>query len=174
MKNPSIPCFIAILILAAGCGKKSSDSPTTSSPAQNSVSSSSAAQPALIAWQQGDQAAAVSNFVATDWSAHPLFASDTTLNLSEDQFNALPMADRTAKSEELLAQLKSLKELAQAVVKSGRDAAANGDSARAKKCFTALKQAGAALQGPDCTQLLQMVGKAFEKMADTESAKISQ
>jgi len=174
MKNLFIPCVIAAIIFATGCGKKSSDTSTTPPPVPNAVASPAAAQPALTDWQQGDKAAAVSNFVATDWSSRPLFASGTPLNLSEEQFDALPEADRTAKAQELLPQLTSLKELAQAVMQSGRAAAASGDTAQAKKCFTALKQAGTALQGPDCTIVLQYVGKAFEKMSDTESAKLGQ
>ena len=172
MKRPFIPCVIATIILATGCGKKSSDTSTTPPPAQNATTSSAAAQQALTAWQQGDKAASVSNFVATDWTLRPLFANGSSLNLTEEQFTSLSDADRAIKSQELLPQLTSLKELAQAVVQTGRAAAANGDTAQAKKCFNALKQAGAALQSPEYTMVLQMVGKAFEKMSDTESAKV--
>lgn len=164
---------MAATVLMAGCGKKSSTSATAPPPAQaDAVSSSPAAQPALTAWQQGDKAAAVSNFLAADWSARPLFAAGSSLNLSEDQFKALSDTERQAKSSDMMSQIAALKQLAQAVVQSGRDTAAKGDTAQARKYFTALKQCGTALAGPDFMQLVQLVGKAFVKLSDAESAKV--
>ena len=126
----------------------------------------------MSAWQQGDQSAAISSFLAADWSARPLFASDSVLSLTEDQFKSLSDADRQAKSGEMTKQLDSLKRLAAAVAQAGRDAASNGDTAQAQKCFTSLKQCGAALSSPDCLGLVQLVGKAFSRMADTGLAKM--
>ena len=74
----------------------------------------------------------------------------------------------------MMAQIASLKQLAQAVVQAGHDAASKGDTTQARNCFTAVRQCGMALEGPDCMQLVQLVGKAFEKMADSELAKIAQ
>ena len=121
----------------------------------------------MTAWQQGDKAAAVSNFLAADWSARPLFAAGSPLNLSEDQFKALSDAERQAKSSDMMSQIASLKQLAQVVVQAGRDAAAKGDTAQARKCFTTLKLANAARRWRvlGCMQLVQLVGKAFVKMS---------
>jgi hypothetical protein len=176
MKNTTITVVMAATILIAGCGKKSSSSSVTPPPAQaDAVSSSSPiSQPALTAWQQGDKAAAVSSFLAADWTARPLFAADSPLSLTESQFAALTDADRQAKSTDMMAQIASLKQMAQAVVQAGHDAISKGDTTQARKCFTSLKQCGAALESPDCMQLVQLVGKAFVKMSDTESAKIGQ
>ena len=96
------------------------------------------------------------------------------MSLTEDQFKALSIADRQAKSGELTAQLDSFKRLAAAVAQAGRDAASKGDAATAKKYFTSLKQCGTALESPDCLQLVKLVGKAIEKMSDKEMAKIGQ
>ena len=175
MKNAIITGVLAATILMAGCGKKSSSSSAAPPTAQAAASSSSPiSQPALTAWQQGDKATAVSSFLAADWSARPLFAAGSPLSLSEGQFKALSDADRQAKSNEMLPQISSLKQLGAAVAQAGRDAAAKGDTAQARKCFTSLKQCGTALESPDCLQLVQLVGKAFEKMSDTELAKIGQ
>ena len=176
MKNTTITVIMAATILIAGCGKKSPSSSATPPPAQaDAVSSSSPiSQPALTAWQQGDKAAAVSSFLAADWSARPLFAADSPLSLTESQFAALSDADRQAKSGVLTAQLDSFKQLAAAVRQAGTDAASKGDMAQARKCFTSLKQCGTALTSPDCMQLVQLVGKAFVKMSDTGLAKIGQ
>jgi major membrane immunogen (membrane-anchored lipoprotein) len=175
MKNSSITVIMAATILIAGCGKKSpnSSTPPPSTPAV-AASASPAAQPALTAWQQGDKASAVSSFLAADWSSRPLFAADSSLNLSEGQFKALSVAERDAKSKEMMAQIATLKQMAQAVVQAGHEAISKGDTAQARKCFTALKQCGLALESPDGMQLVQLVGKAFVKMSDTESAKIGQ
>jgi predicted small lipoprotein YifL len=175
MKNTTITVVMAATILIAGCGKKSPSISATPPPAQaDAASPSPAAQPALTAWQQGDRAAAVSSFLAADWSARPLFAAGSILNLSESQFKALSDAEREAKSKDMFSQLDSLKQLARAVVQSGHDAVSKGNTAQARKCFTSLKQCGTALESPDCLLLVQLVGKAFVKMSDTELAKIGQ
>ena len=176
MRNAIITGVMAATVLIIGCGKKSSSGSDTPRTAQADAASSASpvSQPALTAWQQGDQAAAVYSFLAADWSARPLFTAGSTLSLTEDQFKALSAADRQAKSGELTAQLDSFKRLAAAVAQAGRDAASKGDAATAKKYFTSLKQCGTALESPDCLQLVQLVGKAIEKMSDKEMAKIGQ
>ena len=169
--------LIAASLFIAGCRKQppSTTNPAASPPASTAATSApTGAQSALTAWQQGDQTAAVSNFLATDWSARPLFAEGSTLNLSETQFKALTDADRQAKSVEMMAQLATLKQLAQAMVQSGQRAVAQGDPAQARKRFTSLKECGAALRNPTCLQLVQLVGKSFEQLADAELAKLGQ
>jgi len=178
MNNTIITGVMAAFFLMAGCGKKSSSSssPATPPPPQAEAASSSSpiSQPALSAWQQGDKAAAVGDFLAADWSARPLFAAGSALSLTEDQFTALGDADRQAKSSEMTAQLDSFKRLAAAVAQAGRDAASKGDAAQARKYFTSLKQCGAALDSPDCLRLVQLVGQGMKTRADTELAKIGQ
>ena len=110
----------------------------------------------MTAWQQGDKTAAVTSFVETDWSARPLFASDSVLSLSEDQFKAL--SNWQSKKTEMTPQVESLKQLAAAVAQAGRDAAAKGDAAQARKHFAALKECGAALDNPDSLALVRVVG----------------
>jgi hypothetical protein len=61
--------------------------------------------------------------------------------------------------------------LAAAVAQAGRDAAAKGDAEQARKYFLSLKQCGTALDRPDSLSLVQLVGRAFKKMADTELEK---
>jgi hypothetical protein len=178
MKNRIIIAAMAATILMAGCGKKTSSMSSPHTLPQEQASAASAAtpvsQPALAAWQQGDIAAAVSSFVSADWSARPLFAADSPLSLSETQFKALSDADRQAKSSVMIAQLNSFKQLAAAVAQAGRDAAAKGDTAAARKDFTAVKACGMALDNPKCLTLVQLVGQALKKSADMELAKISQ
>ncbi len=169
---------MAASILLAGCGKKESASGSSAPPKKQESEAAPAgaavAQPALTAWQQGDKSTAVSSFLEADWSARPLFASGSTLNLSEDQFKALPAADRQAKSGEMMSQLDSVKKLAAAVAQAGREAASKGDTPQARKCFASLKQCGTALDSPDRLRIVQLVGQAFKKMADTELAKVGQ
>jgi hypothetical protein len=128
----------------------------------------------MTAWQQGDKATAISCFVETDWSSGPLFAPNSTLSLSEDQFKALSNADRQAQSGEMMSQLNSLKKLAAAVAQAGRDAASKGDTAQARKYFNSLKQCGTALDNADRLRVVQLVGQALKKMADAELAKVGQ
>jgi hypothetical protein len=167
MKIPTISIVAAASILLVGCSKQntsSSTSPATGMPI---------AQPAMTAWQQGDKATAVTTFVATDWSSRPLFAANSVLSLSEGQFNAFSEAEANAKSSELLSQLDSLKQLARAVVQTGDDAAAKGDTAQSRKCFTSLEQCGAALD-TSSLRIVKLVGQAFQKLAKSKLAKIGQ
>ena len=176
MKIQTISTLLAVSIVLAGCGNKNVSSDTSASSAKDQSSAASAATPvaqaAMNAWQQGDKAKAVSSFLEADWSARPLFPPDSPLSLTEDQFKSLSDADRQGKSNEMLPQISSLKALAGAVAQAGRDAAAKGDAAQARKHFTSLQQCGTALESPDCLSLVQLVGKAFKKMADTELAKV--
>lgn len=175
MKDTTIIVIMGAALLIAGCGKKSSDSSTTPPSTQTDAAPSApAAQLVLTAWQNGDTSAAVSNFLAADWSARPLFAADSPLSLSESQFKALSDAERAAQSKDMMAEVTSLKQMAQAVVKAGQNAVSQGDAVQARKYFTSLQQCGTALQSPDCLQLVQLVGKAFVKMSETELAKIGQ
>jgi hypothetical protein len=177
MKSKILTGVMAATILIAGCSKQAASVDSSATPPKGpaaTAASSPVAQPALTVWLQGDKAAAVGMFLATDWSARPLFAAGSTLSLSEGQFKALSEADREAKSGELMAQIDLLKQLAAAVVKAGRDAASQGDVAQARKYFASLQQSGAALDSPDCLQLVQIVGRGFKKASDKEMAKIGQ
>ena len=170
MKTGIVSAMAAVLILLAGCGKKTSSSGGSSSPAEVPVT-----QPVMTAWQQGDKATAVSKFVETDWSGRPLFAPGSALSLTEAEFSSLPVTDAQSKeSKEMVPQLASLKQLAAPVIQAGRDAAAKGDLTQARKYFTSLKQFGAALDSPDYTRIVQLVGQAFGQMADKELAKVGQ
>ncbi|MGO9108255.1 MAG: hypothetical protein ACLP9L_03385 [Thermoguttaceae bacterium] len=150
--------------------------PALPAKSQDTAASATAptAESVFIAWQQADKATAISRFVQVDWTARPLFAPNSVLGLSETQFQAIPNSSRQAKQQELLSQVPILKQIGVAVLTAGKDAAAKKDFASAKKYFTSLQQCGEALSGPDFTALVQQIGKFIKKMADEESAKLSQ
>jgi hypothetical protein len=150
--------FLLITIALSGCSKRSA--PTT------------VLQSMLTTWQQGDQASAISRFVAADWSQRPLFAPGSALSLSEAQFNALPAAEQEAKMKELTPQLSAMRELAKAVVQAGRDAAGKGDSVQTRKYLESVKQFGAAIDSPEHLKIVELVGRAIKQMADTELSKL--
>src|ERR1035441_3355763 len=139
MNTKVISAVIVASVLFIGCSKKST--PATSSDV-------------------------VSKFVATDWSARPLFPASSVLNLSEDQFKALPIADEQAKSSEMISQLAAVRKSAAAGFEAGGRAAASGDVGRARKCFMSGKQCGKALDSTNCLDLVRLVGQGFEKRAD--------
>jgi hypothetical protein len=172
MKKVIIIICSAIIAVTAGlclggCAKQAPSGSTAPAKA-------SAAQPAVAAWQQGDTAAAVSNFVQADWTRGPLFASNSTLSLSEAQFKALSDAERESRSGELTSQVNAFRKLASAVAETGRTAAVKGDTAQARKYFASLQQCGTALEGSNCLAIVQLVGKAVKRMGDVEMAKIAQ
>jgi hypothetical protein len=168
MKQLSIVSIIAAIWLA-GCSQESATAPPK---AAASSSTRSVALPAMTALTQGDTSTAVTNFLSADWSLRPVFPGDSPLSLTEDQFKALARAQQEQKSQELTGEVKPIKQLAQAVAGAGREAAAKGDTAQARKIFTSLKEFGAALAEPGSLELLQLVGKGIVKMADTEVANL--
>jgi hypothetical protein len=175
MKIQTISAIMAACSILAGCGKKNTSSEPSPSPPKDQTSAVSAipvAQATVAAWEQGDRSAAVSRFLEADWSARPLFPPGSPLSLSEDQFKSLSNAARQAKSNEMMPQIAALKAVGAAVAQAGRDAAAKGDAAQARKHFTSLRQCGTALDSPECLLMIQLVGKAFKKMADAELTKI--
>ena len=140
-----------------GCGRKSS---------------STAVLPRILTkWKQGDKNGAIEQFVGTDWSARPLFDPASPMSLSEKQFQALSTADASSKLNDLMPQIKDLRELANGVIQAGKDAAKNQDKAKAKKYFTAVSQYGAAIDSPETLLIVQLVGRAIKKIGDEELAK---
>jgi hypothetical protein len=173
MKKSIIIGVIAVTTWLVGCGNESANSSASQPSArQDSSSRSFTALPALTAWQRGDKAAALANFLSADWNMRPLFPGHSPLSLTEDQFRGLSRAQQDTKSQEILTQISSLKQLAQAVAEAGREAASKGDLTHARKSFTSMKQFGAALTDPTCLQVVQLVGKAIEKSSDSELAKL--
>jgi hypothetical protein len=173
----SLPLFSTALlatlvaICGAGCGKTDT---AKEKPAPAANTPPPAGEAILTAWEQGDSAGAVQQFVEADWGARPLFAPGSVMNLSEAQFKRLPVAQREVKAAEVQAQLASLKKLAGAVAQAGREAAAKNDVALARKHFTALDQFGGAVDEPDSMLIVKLVGQALKKMALAEAAKLPQ
>jgi hypothetical protein len=163
----TLSAILAVSLLAAGCGQQPvlpSSAPSAAAPVT---------QPAIAAWQQGDKTTAISSFVETDWNSGPLFSSSSALSLTEERFKALSNAERQAKSAEMLPQIDLLKQLAAAVARAGRDAASKGDTAQARKYFTALKQCGAALDTTNSLVLVRLFGQGLKKRADTEMSTLA-
>ena len=164
------------LVILAGCGKSDSPpAPTPSAAAQSSESSPAPAlEAALAGWRAGDKSTAVSRFLQIDWSARPLFAPDSPLALSEEQFKQLPAGELQAKSVEIMSRNGELKQLASAVAERGREAAAKKDVAQARKLFSSVKQCGEALDSPQSLAIVRLVAQALKKMADTELSRLPQ
>jgi len=177
----------ALAAFVVGCSKQSSSRlpaddrlatkvTLTKKSASSSTSSAAApvAQAAMTAWQQGDTNTAVSSFLAADWSARPLFPTSSSLSLSEHQFGALPAADRQAKAQDISDQLGVLKRLLAAVTQAGHDAAAKQDVSTARKYFTSLKQCGEALDSPESSAIVKLVGQRLKKNADGYLSNLGQ
>lgn len=172
---------VALLLAASfvgggltGCEKKSESSGPAGSQSTATATKPAVAESAVAAWLQGDKANALNRFLETDWSAGPLFEAGSSLALTEAQFKSLSSAQREAQSQENLAKLKVLKEMAATVVAAGRAAAEKQDVALARKHFNSVRQFGEALDGPDSLAILKLVGQAAKKMADKELTALGQ
>jgi len=130
-------------------------------------------QQVLSVWRTDGEAAAVSRFLEADWSMHPLFTPGSILSVSEDEFAALPAAERNAKADEMLTQLGELRKLAAAVELAGVDAETKKDFDQARKCFDSLKQCGRALDTSGALLAFRLVGQAMEKKANAAAAALA-
>jgi len=146
------------------------------------ITATPVAQPALTAWLQGDRAGAVSNFLAADWTAGPLFAPDAILSLTETEFSRqvkpgwISGFEHTARMEaareQMFKELATLKQLAAAVAQAGRDAAATNDLTLARKHFTSLQRCAAALDTTNSLRILRLDAQAIKKRAGSELATL--
>jgi hypothetical protein len=160
MNAKAIGTVIVAAILFIGCSKKAVSTPGSTVAASTTNSE------------------VVTKFLATDWSARPLFPSGSVLNLSEGQFRSLATATEQTNSNPVMiselemSQLADLKKSAMAVIEAGNKAEASGDVAQAREYFMSVKQCGEALDNTNCLDLVRLVGRAFEKKAGAELAKI--
>ncbi len=119
----------------------------------------------LEALKRDDREEVLRQFRETDWATHPLFPPGSSLGLSEDEFVALPIAERNRRQKEITDDVKVLRGLAKIISEAGGTAAAQSDFARAHADFQSLKAFGRALDTPRATLLLRFFGQGIEKKA---------
>lgn len=186
-----ITVLLAALLLLPGCGKHNqathgpvpAPEPHSANPASNSVAgpsetqahpmvSTPVIQPILTVWQEGHTETAINTFLEANWNARPIFPASMALGLTDAQMKGLPDDERQLKTNEMLAQLGLIKQLITAVNDAGQQAASKGDAARARRCFTSLKQFGAVLDSPGNHQLVRWAGQVSKNMANAGLAKL--
>lgn len=191
-----VPLFSAQILLAlslflVGCGNKNQQANTPVPPSQSASNSATVSdtaaqstsqpavnvstpviQPILTVWQEGHAKDAVNLFIQANWNARPIFPSGMVLGMTDAEFKAIPDATRSSKQSELETQLGLIQDLATEVGNEGHDAAAKGDSTRARQCYSALKQFGAALDSPSGQPLVKRTGRVCERMADFGLARL--
>lgn len=176
----------AVVLLAAGSkGDQTSNGPVqppavkSNTPASGDAAarptfpvSTPVLQPILTVFQEGHTAQAVDLFIQANWNARPIFPSKMALGLTDTQFKAIPEGERQLRTDEMLAQLDLMKQLATAVSNAGDAAAAKGEALQARQCYESLKRFGAALDDPKAQQLLRMVGQVSKRMAEHGLARL--
>lgn len=178
---------LGVLVMATGCGNKGTEAKDAGGSAAPPQPQNISAEPVLAAFLQGDRAGAVEKFLLVDWTRRPLFAADSALNLSEQEFKQRVLAlwltlrpgpDATGKEEKgpaerLIKEIETLRELIGAVADEAKQAAARGDTTMARRYYAAIRECGQTLQSPEFTLLVQLVGRKFVKLADEELSKLN-
>jgi len=181
----SIVPVLCLVLLALGVGgvgcrrQASAPNPIQTTPSEVPALT----KPALTAWQQGDRPSAVSNFVATDWAAGPVFGPDSVLSLSEEQFKAgiqpvlasgAPTATVTVKALQtrMMDELKTMKQLVGAVAQAGREAAATNNVALARQHFESVQRYATTLNTTNSLAILRLDAQAALKLAQRELAAL--
>jgi len=122
-------------------------------------------------WGQGEWDEAIGALVelteagATDVCYRPL-------NFTEQEFLALPYREREGLREEMLEQLRVLREIASKLQDKAQEAADSGDLEGAAKFLKTMKRLGESNRGPEVTLLVDLVGKAIERRADEKLATL--
>ncbi len=153
--------------------KSQAGAPTAQSPSQtgNSTVTTPGSQipeyfgEVLFSWNSGRKDDAVKQFLQMHWQDASVFQGIPTLMMSEEQFVALPQAQRDPISQQAQQLSATLRDMARAVISSGDAAAASGDAAGAKARFESVQQFGQALAAPEHLLIIQLVGKAVVKLA---------
>ena len=107
-----------------------------------------------------------------DWNGTPMIPPNLILNLSEDQYEKSPAAERSAKSTEISRQLNELHKLVEVEEFAGINAEKKQDFDRARQCFESLKRNGRALDTDNAMFIVRLVGQAMEIKALAELAKL--
>ncbi len=126
----------------------------------------------LTRWSGGEQEAALQTLLDMSGRRAPL-ASFRTFNMPEPQFTALPLAERDRLRAEMLAELKTLRELSRELHARAKRAVSTADFGAAQQLFEAEQHVGAANCGPDVPDLVALVGCAIQQRADTGLAELN-
>lgn len=119
----------------------------------------------LAAWIGGRKDEAVKQFLQMRWQDPSVFEGIPMLVMSEQQFAALPQAQRDPIGRQAQQFSTTIGDIATAVIASGEKASASGDAAGAKARFEAVQQFGQTLAAPERLLIIQQVGKAVAKVA---------
>ncbi|MBN1817972.1 MAG: hypothetical protein JW828_11480 [Sedimentisphaerales bacterium] len=174
----TLTAVISMAILS-GCKKDVEPaSPDASSPAvENSAAGAKTGAPsteaapamteALALWQKGKEDDAVALFVKTEWSKAALFAKDALLGMTEKEFIAIGLPERTQTHEKIMKELDVVRALCKSVIARAETFAVQEKPDTARQYFTAMSAFGKRIaEDPDALAILQVLGKSLQKKAD--------
>lgn len=157
--------LLMFLMVSTGCNRPSSAAPESSSGIAPAQQTQTAFEQCLALWAAGKEKEAVEKFLAIDWAKERPFSTGSALAYSEPQFVALPNEVREKLSQPLLDDLSKIKALCRRVKEDGDKARAAGETEKAKTHFEQLAKCGSTLSSPDSLLIVQMVGKAIQRIA---------
>jgi hypothetical protein len=125
---------------------------------------------AIALWKSGQKEESLDAFLNVDFARRPLFPAGSILGYSEQQFMELPSSARDKVQAQLIAEMPPLKQIAAGLRDRGQTALKQGRKAESEKCFSALARCGEAFESKDSLALLQVMGRAYRKLADPAAA----
>lgn len=126
----------------------------------------------LAAWNTGKRGDAVNQFLQLNWQNPAVFQGVPVLAMSEQQFAALPQAQRDAVGQQAQQLCRTARDLARAVIDTTDTFVASGNAPGAKSRLEAVRQFGQALGAPERLQIVQLVGKAITQLAQEKLSGI--
>ena len=160
-----------VALAAAGCspgpnqGASSFESPPAASEPTASRHVPLRIDEVLDQWRAGHREEAIRLLLELN-DSQAAASAYRPFDLSEEGFIAKPKAERDALQEEMLTELKALRELAREIDGKANRAAQAGDLGTSSRLLAALKLLGAANRGPEVPKLVGLVGEAIEQIAD--------
>lgn len=122
-------------------------------------------------WSSGDRDTAVQTVVKL-CDAGAKTEQLRPYTMTEAEFVALPIDEQQERKMEIVKDLETLREITRELARRSEAAAAAGDLASAEAHLRVNKRIGEANTGPDVMLIVNLLGEAITKRADSDLAAI--
>jgi hypothetical protein len=162
--------IVATPMLLGACDRSSNSQAKNASP----VSAGNVVLTIIDKWSAGQKAVARNEFLRLyeQSSVQGSTSSFKVFTLSEDQFMALPEAQRGAEQQSLVALSQRVREFAVDLKNLADESVAANKASMARTVLLAMRKLGTDNSGPEITKIGQLTGQAIQQLADQELAKL--
>jgi hypothetical protein len=172
--NALIFLLLLLLLSVGACRKKPAQTPASNHEAPETTTDAVTAAPdswdqtapniemVLDLWKQGQKDESTKAFLSIQWDQPLNFSPHSVFALSENQFIAMPQAQRTQVQQQAMDVSEAVRVLARHMIILGQAHLAKKEYDAAQKCFTAVSDFGKAVSDLDTLLLLKRTGSIIQ------------